>query len=180
MALRRGFPVRNQIRSKRRQVAWGVGPNAQGQISSVTNSVVWTNGVVLLLDVESTIVRIRGDMLLRITAAAAAGDGFSGAVGMGIVNSQAFAAGIVSMPTPVTEADWPGWMYHRFFNIKAPTGTLADGANADAIVQRLEIDSKAMRKIGTEEVFFGAIQFVEVGTSTIVWDADTRILLKLP
>ena len=114
MAQRRGFPARIQT-SKKRQVAWGLGPNAVDMTGAASNSAVWSNGIGLVTDAEVTIVRIRGSFMVFLESFTAANDGFTGAIGIGIVNSQAFAAGIVSMPTPITESDWGGWMWHQFF-----------------------------------------------------------------
>ena len=179
MALARGFqrPTRT---SRKRAVSWGVGPNAVDVQNSASNSAVWTNGVVLQNDNEATIVRIRGSFQLNLVLQTALGDGFTGAMGIGIVNSQAFAAGVVSMPTPLMEMDWPGWMWHQMFQLKSITAAEADGSNANAVSYRADIDSKAMRKFGVEEVLFGCIQVVLEGGATAHFNADTRVLFKLP
>ena len=180
MARRSGFPGRTLIqRGPKRQVVWGVGPNAQNVSSMASFAAVWSNGVVLTQESEVTIVRLRGDLLLTLLAQTAIGDGFAGAVGIGIVNSQAFATGIGAMPTPVTEVDWPGWMWHSFFNLRGITALEADGSNAMGVVQRMLIDSKAMRKMGDEEVLFGAIEGTLSGGGTLELQADSRLLAKL-
>ena len=177
MALRKGFHGRS--RSQKRITAWGLGPNAVDLVFSATGSQVWTFGSELATEDRTTIVRIRGNAHVLQTGGDVAGTGFAGAIGIGIVSKPAFTAGIVSMPTPTTDLEWPGWMYHRFFDTRVVTGTIGDGVNAAAVSQSFEIDTKAMRKFGTDEVLFGAIEVVERGVGNMEFHADSRILVKL-
>jgi len=95
------------------------------------------------------------------------------------VSSNAAAAGVASVPGPLTEMNWDGWLWYQSWAIRAFTATHADGVNAQSMLFDYEIDSKAMRKnFGPEHVIVGVHEFVETGTSTIRFDADTRILLK--
>ena len=52
-----------------------------------------------------------------------------------------------------------------------------DGPSATV---RLEIDSKAMRKLHEEDNLYFAVEGTEVGAATLFWAVDTRILVKLP
>jgi len=174
---RSGF--RGAIQSHRRQTAWSLGPNSLGQFITTSSVTPWSNGVQLLTEAEATIVRVRGYVSLTLEAISSLGDGFSGAFGMGIVSANAQGVGGTAIPAPVDDADWPGWLWHRFFDIRSVSATLSDGANAVAAVQRIEIDSKAMRKLGNEEVLQMTIQVVEQGTATIEMHGDSRILFKL-
>ena len=180
MAFRKGFRGPSQTPTRKMAVSWGVGLNALNVNGAATTSQVWTNGVTLQNDNEATIVRTRGSFLLQLVLQTAANDGFDGALGIGIVNSQAFAAGAVSMPMPITEPDWPGWLWYQHVQIRANTATEADGSNAVSTTIRGEIDSKAMRKFGIEEVIFGALELNLSGGATFRFNADTRMLFKLP
>jgi len=177
LAFQRGSQLRS-LRTKKRAVSWGFGPQAVAITATSSVPVLWTSGIVLVAESEVTIVRTRGVFSAILTSTAAAGDGFAGAVGIGIVNTAAFLAGTASLPTPLNESDWPGWMYYRHFDLRAQTTTLADGVNALAST-RFEIDSKAMRKFGADETLMGIIEVVEVGTASMIIHADTRILFKL-
>ena len=176
---RRGFRGSSLIRAPKRQVSWGVGPNASDILANTTQSQVWTNGVQLVAESEVTIVRIRGSLQLIQTSQTAVGDGVNGAIGIGLASAPAFAAGIGSLPTPLAEEDWQGWMWHQYFQMRAITATESDGSNAQAVNLRMDIDSKAMRKFGTETVLFGAIEFVLSGGAAWEFNARTRILAKL-
>ena len=178
MARLRGFQRQSPQRS-RRQTAWALGPNAVQVSLTASGSAIWTNGAVTSL-AKVTIVRIRGNAGVHITATSGANDGFKGAFGIGVVAENAFSVGgITSLPTPLTDNDWDGWMVHQSFDVRSITGTIADGSNAARIQHQYEIDSKSMRKFGDEQVVFGAIQVVETGASSLVFDAETRMLVML-
>lgn len=174
MALRRGFPQGRQTRS-RRQVIWGNGPLGLPLAISTTGTVHGT-GVVLAAELKATIVRLRGMLDVNLLTASAVGDGFDGALGIGIVTDEAFAAGAASTPDPVTEADWDGWLYHTFFHVHAAAGADMTGPMSHF---RIPIDSKAMRIWTEGNTLFPSVEVVLDGTSTAeVW-FDTRLLVKL-
>ena len=80
------------------------------------------------------------------------------------------------MPSPTTEANWDGWIYHTQVNVFAQ----AAGILEDAAMQRIEIDSKAQRKLKSEDSLFAIIEVTKVGTATIQWNFNSRVLFKLP
>ncbi len=75
---------------------------------------------------------------------------FQGALGMGIVSDQAFAAGAGSIPGPWTDADWDGWYVWVPFALRLEVGTPSPVELHESTYTR-EIDSKAMRKVGANE-----------------------------
>jgi len=176
MARQRGFPLRNR---SRRSVGWALGPEASDGTTAATGKVLWTTGVVLSSVVKATIVRIRGQFAAYMNSASVAGSGFKGAVGIGITTTAAFTIGATAIPGPLTELDWDGWMYHRIFDVRTITATLADGVNAVGVVDRFEIDSKAMRKFDEDMTLFGMIEVTEQTSAQLEFQADTRLLLKL-
>ena len=182
MALRRGFTGRNQVTRPKRTAKWGVGPKSEQQGISTTANTIWSAGVVQVTESQSTIVRIRGDLILFLVTAAATSDGFTGAVGIGLVTNEAFAIGATAIPNPETDSGWDGWMWHHFFNIFFPVFQVTVTADSDKpgpIYQRITIDSKAMRKWSIGYTLFGAIGTTESGIAVMELSADTRILVKL-
>jgi len=118
---------------------------------------------------------------LKLTGTSVAAGGFFGAIGIGVVSLPAFTAGQSSLPTPIAELAWPGWIWHSFFSVFSVTATIADGVNAAGAIVNMVIDSKAMRKQGAQEVLFGVIEGErEGGAATMVMDANCRVLDKLP
>jgi len=173
VAFRRRGPPRG-MGSSRRQTSWtnGITPNFSQTFAA--SSVALFGGNDSSAD-GSTIIRIRGFLELIITSASAIGDGFHGAAGIGIGTTAAFDAGVASLPTPVTENVWNGWMWHQWFSLTAPTA-----AQVTENRQVFEVDSKAMRKIADDETLFYAIEATEVGTSGLIARMGTRTLVKLP
>ena len=120
------------------------------------------------------LIRTRGFIHYFLNAATAQGDGFFGAVGLGITTGFAFAAGSASCPGPLTESDWDGWFWHSFFDVRlAETSLFNSFAH-----QRIEIDSKAMRKLDSQDVIFGMTEVLESGTAVLEMHGDTRLLVK--
>ena len=166
----------------RRKLSWGSGPSAADvAISTSDTNTLWTLGSLLAVDSESTIVRTHGIASLFLRSATAQGDGYLGAIGIGITTIQAFTTGgATSCPDPQQDPNWDGWLFHQFFDLRAITATLADGVNANAVVAKVMIDSKAKRILNDDMVIFGAISGTESGTAVLELQARTRILLMLP
>ena len=158
----------------RRRTGWEEGPGTLTATAFSSSSVaILGNGQEFLAD-GGTIVRIRGAIELVLSSVGSVLDGYDGAIGIGIVSTPAFAIGVTAMPTPITEIGWEGWMYHRFFSIHASDAAL------DIESLKIELDTKAMRKVNTEEVVFAAIEVVETGAAVMTVRLGSRMLLKLP
>lgn len=168
----RGFPARS-----RRLTSWVLGPEANDVGASANATVLWTQTTVTTEPI--TVIRTRGVCQLYLTAASAIGDGFAGALGIGIVSDQAAAAGAASVPDPKSEVDWDGWLWHSFFDLRVLSTTLADGVNASVASVRIEIDSKAMRKWDESMTMIGVLGAVESGTAVMEMQADCRMLIKV-
>ena len=166
-------------RGHKRAVAWSLGPEGTSSFSS-SGSVVVPTGTQALLN-DTTIVRVRGVLTIFLQSASAALDGFVGAFGLAIANENAFNAGIASMNILITDANWNGWLYHTFYQLKAAIGPIADNEPSYPGNQsvRIEVDSKAMRKIKLGDVLYGAYEHTETGTAVLGARFDSRILFKL-
>jgi len=132
------------------------------------------------------LVRTRGDLSLFLSVAADVA-GFHGAFGIGVIGSPAFTAGVASVPTPITEEGWGGWLYHRYFSCfaggaiaTATAAQQADQVNATSGALHIEVDSKAMRKLDVNETIYAALEVVLQGASgTLRWTFNSRTLFKL-
>ncbi len=167
----RQFPIR------KRSKVWSDGPLTT--VLTVTGNGVtgWTLGQTSLGGV--TIGRVHGICSFVLTAATTIGDGFAGALGIGIVTADAFAAGSGSMPSPTGDQDWGGWLFHKHFDLHAATATEGDGMNALSNYTRMEIDTKAMRKMAPNETIFATVGVVITGTATMLVNGNTRMLALL-
>ena len=167
-------------RVARRQTAWQQGPESVGAAITSTSAALWSaTGASMASGREVTIVRTRGWMHAVMNISDTAQGGFRGACGIGIATIEAIAAGVAAVKHPLGDIEWDGWLWHSVFDVRTITSTIADGSNAAAVSQRVEIDSKAMRKISDEEVMFGVVEVVEVGISSMQLWANTRVLVKL-
>ena len=98
---------------------------------------------------------------------------YKGAFGVGIVSTDALAAGVASIPGPWLDSDWGGWFVWRsfaeIFEFKDSTGSLV-------ISTSFEVDSKAMRKITTNE---SLVVIAESQAGAFQMFAGVRTLIKL-
>ncbi len=124
-----------------------------------------------------TIGRIRGHLYVTQAAGTSAGDGFVGAFGICVVTTAAVTAGIASVPTPITEAGFDGWMYWTALAVQFRGTAVGDGPAS--YVER-EVDVKAMRKNNIDETLIGVFEFMETGTATMEFYFDSRVLDLLP
>jgi len=171
MAFRRSGSSR--VSGPRRLTNWGSGPGGSGVASvSAGSSVILGSGI--QFGSAGTVVRIRGIFDMFLTAATASGDGFFGAVGIGLASLAAFTAGIGSLPTPLQESIWDGWLWHSFISVHRDVTTGDSGSSS----QRFSIDSKAMRKVSDEMVIYAAVDVVEIGTAVASIFLDSRMLIK--
>jgi len=167
------------VRASQRRTGWedGTGSTSPSAISGSTAGFV---GLALAALVDGlTLVRTRGSINALLLTASAAGDGFQGAFGIGLATAAAVAVGILAVPTPITEQDWEGWLFWHTVSVHAGDRTAGD-SNWNQATQRIEIDSKAMRKLGSDMALYAAFEVVEEGTATMeIWH-DSRMLFKLP
>ena len=115
-----------------------------------------------------TIMRIRGSLTVRANVSGAAPPF---AYGIGVANAQALAAGVASLPDAVADGDFP-WLYWTFGI------ALDDAVGGTDEPARREIDSKAMRKLGSGDTsLFISMVNLDPGNALSFIDGF-RILLK--
>ena len=165
----------------RRQTSWDLGPGGTVATTiNATGSQIVGGFIVPQTAVEGlTIVRMRGAIALYLTLATSVNDGFQGAFGIGIATLAGVTAGIGSIPTPITEQDSDSWLYWTPVSIHGPVVS-STSLESGPTSQRIEVDSKAMRKFPGEMAIYAALQMVEAGTATGQLFFDSRALFKLP
>ncbi len=120
----------------------------------------------------ATIMRTRGQVSI-IPQAVSADVAIAGAFGIGIVSQEAFAAGVASIPEPFSDGDWGGWFVWRAFTYRLE---FIDASGTEFPNWTLEIDSKAMRKVSTNEV---AVLVAESQAGAFAIATPVRLLVKL-
>ena len=169
MARGRTFPQRGS----KRTTQW-IGPADQGYVSvaSATSVIVASFSPAAVGFTSPTIVRTRG-MCSVIPTAFTADEDHIGAFGLGVVTDQAFAAGAASLPRVFDDADWGGWFVWRSFSWRME---FLSGTSVWLTDWSLEIDSKAMRKVGDNETI---VLMAESQGGAFRVSAPLRVLLKL-
>ena len=134
----------------RRSYDWA-GATFGATIASVTQAIVLS-----FLDVEPvTLMRTRGNILIKGTPDAVGDDAVVG-LGVIVVSDNAAAVGGTSVPGPINDPDAP-WVWHQYVPLDAGSaGLLGDDIGS---IARVEVDSKAQRKIGINET---AVMVIEL------------------
>jgi len=173
VARRSGFSPRRSSGVAR---DWGAGPGSSVVTSRSSSGQDILGAGVQTTGSELTLLRTRGIFEIFLLSATSAGDGFFGAVGIGVFTDQAFTAGVASLPLPLSDTFSNVWLWHSFFSVHAGVaGGLGAGAEAH---QRIMIDSKAMRKFDANQVITCVAEYVELGTAQASVFMDSRILFQ--
>ena len=187
MAISRGLRRGRTTRSSRRRTSWEVGPGGTTPTVITASGNAFLGSAVTPLADGLTVARIRGQLMLYLSTATTILDGFAGAFGIGKTTTQAVTAGAGSVPTPIDEQDWDGWLFHQYFALKAPVvvgggGVQTTGGEILAVsaALRMDVDTKAMRKLNQEDAIYAMIQVTEVGTAQMNVAFDSRMLVFLP
>ena len=165
---------------RRRKVTWSTGP--RGRVTDTSAAVtVFGTGLQALED-DLTVVRIRGSLVLALETATAVNDGFDRvAVGIANFTENAFGAGVASLPDPIADAAWDGWMWYWTGSVFAAAPSASFPGLGPVGAYRIEIDNKAMRKTHRTDVLGAVISVADLnGTATLQTVLNTRVLDKLP
>ena len=120
-----------------------------------------------------TIMRTRGHVSIR-PEVVSADLSIVGAFGIGIVTSEALAVGVTAVPHPFRDADWGNWYVWRSFSYREEFQT---AASVNFLSWDFEVDSKAMRKVRSNESF---VMVAESQTGAFRISAPLRTLFKNP
>ena len=181
----RGRSIQRFPSSQKRKTSWNAGPGGTTKLDVNTSvSAVVGQGINAIVG-GLILVRLRGDLTAYLVAATASDDGFSCAFGIGLANLEAFTVGIGSLMSPLVESDWDGWLYHKFINLHSG-GIVNASAQIDRVAVnptsaavRIDVDSKAMRKVPEDMVIYAAFESVLQGTADMRLQFNSRILFKL-
>jgi len=163
--------------ARKRRTGWFSGPGQTG-VTTVTGSGIQTFDSSPEFEDGETLVRIRGSLSAYLTTVTAANDGYHFGFGIALFTEQALVAGITALQRPISDMGWEGWIYHHIFDLHSPTAALLRHPNAE--LANFEIDSKAMRKTGSEMFLVAIMELTEVGAANAKFNFQSRMLLKLP
>ncbi len=123
-----------------------------------------------------TIIRVRGNIMASLDESVAANVRTSAVCGLIVVTAAALAGSAVPTPSADIGNDWLWWY----------SGTLRNGETASVEgafgdTDRIVVDSKAMRKVGLNEVLIFVIAVIDCELAASVNVHGTlRVLLKAP
>ena len=148
---------------KRPSVKTWIGTAQQGNIAVASASKVLVASLGgFTLGVAGTVIRSRG--IFVVTPQAFSADlNYDGAFGIGVVSQTALTTGITAIPGPFSDDNWPGWYVHQYY---AGIVDFQDASGSRVLCKEIqyEIDSKAMRKVRSDEALvfvcesrFGAV-----------------------
>ncbi len=142
------------VRAKRSPTNWSRLVGVQDVVIAAGTKVLLATVNLSNPGIGETVRRTRGSFLITSDQVALL-EVQTGALGMMVVSDVAAAAGIASIPGPVTEAEDDGWfVWVPFHNLSSATGGSGSVGNSPPGF-RFEFDSKAMRKV--EEGFRVAV-----------------------
>ncbi len=130
-------------------------------------SITWTDELG-----PSTIVRTRGELWVGTDQIAASESPF-GALGMSVVRSAAAAAGVGSVPTPITEESDDSFFVWQAF---ASSLLFGDATGFRPYFERYSFDSKAMRKVSQGDTI--AITLENASVYGLRYILKFRMLIK--
>ncbi len=176
MARKSGFVRRNGV--IRREVFWiAVTPTDTALGAASTAALINVGSAGLLAIRPFTIVRTRGFFHV-ISDQLSAAETYGASLGIAVVTDQASAVGVTAVPTPDTDRG-----SDRFFVFEDNVGRVilntAVGAEyAAGPAQTRFYDSKAMRKVDTQDDIVVVIESMAIGSSAQV-KHGARMLIKI-
>ncbi len=148
--------------------------NANSQSVS-TNTTVLSGGTISFAE-AFTILRCRGYVQASMDATKQVDDHIRVIFGLGIVSTDAATLGATAMPDPGDEANFP-WLWWGSLRLRS---YVAAGAEAWGMTaQRLEVDTKAMRRVkpGQSLVWIAETASVTGAVVTNIDFGETRVLV---
>ena len=132
-----------------------------------------------LTEAAATLVRTRGALVLEMLTSGGVTNEVTGAVGMIVVSSDAFAVGISALPGPLTDISNDWFVYEPFALATESANPPADSRVSHVMRQ---FDSRGMRKLKAGETLAMVIEAVQsdATTGTVLRLASTfRVQVKL-
>jgi len=121
---------------------------------------------------DQTVLRVVGILSIASDQAGAVEDQI-GAMGMILVSDSAFAAGIASLPDPITDQDNDGWFMYQAF------ASQGDASVTSSNPRTYPFDSKAKRIVELEGVTLAVIVANASASHGIKFSINFRILSQL-
>ncbi len=160
--------------SMRRKTFWVGSADSTDTQSLAAGASVLDQSLQISIGLPSTLVRTRGSIWVGSDQVASAEFPF-GALGMAVVQTPAFNAGITALDTPITEEGSDNFFLHQFFGASIRLAS-AVGIQSPAL-ERYDFDSKAQRKFTEDETIVVTLENASA-TDGLVYIVKFRMLFK--
>ena len=149
-----------------------------GQLSISTDGTSGAGGLEAL--VPLTVLRCRGDVQAQFDATVQVGDQGILTFALAIVSADAFALGASAFPDPASEPEFPWlWWGQIFLESISVAASAVNNTGWGPGAQRLELDTKAMRKMKLCETLAFVVQRTALAGAPVIEVVlgQTRVLL---
>ena len=125
----------------------------------------------------ATILRVRGFVQAQFDTTLQLADRMLLTFGLGVVSTDAFAVGAMALPDPGAEPEYPWLWWGQIFLLATQANVPGQSWGPDAM--RLEVDSKAMRRIKPGQSLVWAVEIsIVVGAPVVdILFGQTRVLI---
>ena len=125
---------------------------------------------------QATILRARGYVQATMDSTKQVGDNMTLTFALGIVSTDAFGAGAGSLPDPAAEPEYP-WLWWGAMDLTAQVAAGDDAWGSHS--QRLEVDTKAMRRLNPSQSLIWVAEATSVAGAPVVEAifGQTRVLI---
>ena len=157
-----------------REKSWVELPAASSSVSASGTFIV--SGILDFIG-PGTLLRFRcNDILITMDATKQAADTIRLTFGLGIVSTDAAAAGAASMPDPLSDTDYP-WIWYGDYIVRSEVAAATEALGSSVI--RFSADSKAMRRVKPLQSLLWVMQASGAAgvPTTLVDVGTTRVLL---
>ena len=167
-------------RGPRRQRSWEEGPGGTTTLALTAAVPLFVGAAAVATEDGLTLARLRGRVRVFMDTWAAGNNGLTGAFGIGIVREEAVVAGIASVPTPIADSDWDGWIYWTPYSVRSIDAAAASVGGGFPFGVDYEVDTRAMRKLRLGDTIYASVESVISGTPVARMQFDSRVLVLLP
>jgi len=122
---------------------------------------------------DATLLRSRGEFIFVATPNAGADFDVIG-IGLIVVQSAAVTVGGAAVPGPINDGD-ADWLWHQFVPLDAGGASAAD-PNAIGLFARVTVDSKAMRKVRTDQTIILVAELSTGNFTDVAFSGGVRLL----
>ncbi len=173
---RRFTRPRGRLGSRRETMWIQVQPGIQNLSAAVTPVLITQLNAAALALRPFTVIRTRGFFGVR-TDQVSASESFDASLGYSVVSDQAAAVGVTAVPTP--ESDRGSDLFFVYESIMGRFNFVSAVGMEGNILQSMQFDSKAMRKVNDDQTIVSVIESSTASATGPTVHDSARILIKL-